>query len=231
MNHSSEVAASVAQPLLRSKELLRTCWNRWLILAGCGISLVTAGSVEAESIWERRNPEHAFLFYDSKARAPGDLLTILISQDTALDHREDRGLKKSSAMSSIFELAAKAGGGFGPHAADSALDLTGDARRQFQGAESFRSQQALTDRVTVTVMEVLPNGNLVLSGRRRIRISGEERDMQISGIARPIDIGPDNSISSRHVADLEITYEAVGASQRFTRQGWMDRGLNRFWPF
>ena len=182
-------------------------------------------------MWEKHTQEHGFLFHDSKARATGDLLTVLVSQDTALGHTEDRGMKKSSGLSGVLDFAGKAAGGFGEQGADAALDLSNTSDRKFSGAESFTSSQALNDRVTVTVMDVLPNGNLVISGRRRIRIAGEERDMLLSGIVRSFDIGPDNSISSRSVAELEITYESAGASQKFTRQGWLNRHMNTIWPF
>lgn len=211
------------------KEIMHTK-IRSLLLTGVTL-LVPISTVHGESLWARRTPEHAFLFHDAKARAAGDLLTILISQDTALDHKEDRGMSKSSSLSSVLDLAGKMGGGFGAHEADAALDASNSAGRKFNGAESFRSEQALTDRVTVTVMQVLPNGNLVVSGHRMIQVAGEQRELVLCGTVRSVDIGPDNSISSRDVADLEITYESAGTGQTFTRQGWLGRRMNRVWPF
>lgn len=202
-------------------------------LAACSLAawllLVSSGS--GESLWQKRSEDHAFLFYDAKARKPGDLLTILVSQDTALDRKEDRGMSKSTKANGLFDFGASASGGFAAQAADAAMNLTNSSDRQFEGAESYRSEQALNDRVTVTVIDVLPNGNLVVSGRRRVRVSGEEQDMLLTGVIRAVDIGPDNSISSRQVAELEITYATAGASQRFTRQGWLGRGVNAVWPF
>ncbi|MCA9032523.1 MAG: flagellar basal body L-ring protein FlgH, partial [Planctomycetaceae bacterium] len=113
--------------------------------------LTLVAPLRAESIWNRHTQEHGFLFYDAKAREVGDLLTIVISQDTALDHKEDRGMSKSSGIGGLFALAGKAGGGFGSQGADTSLDLTNETDRSFKGAESFRSEQALTDRITVSV--------------------------------------------------------------------------------
>ncbi|MCA8992343.1 MAG: flagellar basal body L-ring protein FlgH [Planctomycetaceae bacterium] len=193
--------------------------------------LLSIPSLQAESIWQRHTQEHGFLFYDAKARDVGDLLTVVISQDTTLGHREDRGMSKSSGIGGVFALAGKAGGGFGTQGADTSLDLSNESDRNFKGAESFSSEQALTDRVTVSVVAVMPNGNLVLSGTRTIQVAGEVRTMNVSGSVRAIDVGPDNTVVSRSVADLQITYDAVGPGKKFTRQGWFERCMNRVWPF
>jgi flagellar L-ring protein precursor FlgH len=72
---------------------------------------------------------------------------------------------------------------------------------------------------------------MVISGRRCLSIAGEQRTLIVSGVVRPIDLGPDNKISSRYVADLKTVYEGEGSSKRFTRQGWMSRAANKVWPF
>lgn len=194
--------------------------------------LATMHSVaSAESLWKKRTSGHAFLFVDSKARKAGDLLTVIVSQDTDVNSEEDRGMGKSSEATATSSLTSEAGGGFGTQAANAALDFSNRSGRKFDGNSSFRSNQAFTDRMTVTVMDVLPNGNLIVSGKRRVRVAGDETTLLLTGVVRAIDIGPDNTVSSRSISELRLLYEPAGPNQRFTRQGWLGRISNRIWPF
>ncbi len=189
------------------------------------------GVAQAESLWKKRSPEHASLFIDSKARRVGDLLTIVVAQDTDVNSQEARGMDKASEANGTFSLESEAGGGFGVQASNAALDISKNSSRRFDGNSSFRSNQAFTDRMTVAVMDVLPNGNMVVSGQRRVRVAGDERTLVLTGIVRAIDVGPDNTVSSRFISELRLLYEGAGPNQRFTRQGWFGRVTNKIWPF
>ena len=83
----------------------------------------------------------------------------------------------------------------------------------------------------MTVVDVLPNGNLVVEGTRRIAVQGDVRDIRLTGIVRQYDILPGNRVPSYLVADLRLTFDAQGAEQAFTSQGWLSRRFNRYWPF
>jgi flagellar L-ring protein FlgH len=196
----------------------------------CGL-LAASGDVSADSLWRRRDPQQAFLFEDSRARRPGDLLTLIINESTEVDNREDKGLNKSSGASMKFDLATAASGGFSNQAASAELDGNMANNRKFSGGATYRNSRELLDRITVTVVQVLPNGNLVFSGERKTTIAGELRCLRISGVARPVDIGPDNTISSRFIANMRTVYEDAGEERRFTRQGWLGRKMNKIWPF
>ncbi|MEW4490310.1 flagellar basal body L-ring protein FlgH [Thalassoglobus sp. JC818] len=185
----------------------------------------------AQSIWMRRTDDHAYLFYDTRARNVGDLVTVLVSQETDLDSREDRRMNKETESSGFFGFDFKTGGGLGANAADAAMDFQVSSEREFDGQSDYRNSQELTDRMTATVTSVFPNGNMVISGRRETMIAGESRFVTLSGIIRPIDLRPDNSIHSQFIADFQLVYDGDGASQSFTRQGWFARKVNHLWPF
>lgn len=185
----------------------------------------------ADSLWRKRCPRRAYLVDDSRARRTGDLLTIIVSESTTVSNREDKGLSKSSGASGLFDLSAASGGGFGISAADGNLAFNKSTNRNFDGEASYQNSQRFADRMTVTVTGVTSEGNLILEGTRSIQIAGEFRTLNVSGIVRPIDIGPDNTVTSHFVANLTATYEGDGPERRFTRQGWLGRGMNRVWPF
>lgn len=219
-------------PVISSRFVLQWCFRqrKWL----CLCLLLSGGifaSAHGENLWKKRKDRHAFLYMDSKARAVGDLITVVVSEDTDVDTREGRGAAKSSTANAGLTFVGGTGGGLGAQAADGSLDVDKSSSRSFDGESSFRSNAAITDRMTVTVMDVLPNGNMVLSGKRTVRVAGDQRTLILTGIVRAIDLGPDNTVNSRLIAELKLMYEPAGPSQRFARQGWFGRVANKIWPF
>lgn len=201
------------------------------IVCGCAALLISGSAVRGESLWQKRTPERGFLFYDSKARNIGDNVTVVIAQNTDVANKEGRNLQKATTTRGSFDVAGQADGGFGDQDAKAGLDLNATSSRKFDGGATYSAAQEFTDRMTVTVMDVLPNGNMVISGQRRLRVAGEERTLLLSGVIRGLDIGPDNTIHSRYISELRLDYETGGPSQKFTRQGWLGRAVNAVWPF
>lgn len=196
------------------------CWT-------CCFLLCLSSTTHAQSLWAHRVPERVFLFSDVAARKVGDLVTIVISESTDVANRDQRQLDKSAETKFGFDFAS--GGDLGEGTGN--LEINKDSSRKFDGSSQFSVQQDFADRITVQVLDVLPNGNLVLGGRRKRLISGEERILVISGIARNMDISPDNTIRSQHIANFQIAYEGDGPQSSFTTQGWAGRVLNKIWPF
>ena len=201
-----------------------------MIVIAAGMS-VAPQDATGDSLWKKRDPQRAYLFYDSRARNVGDLLTLIISEASEVENSENRSMDKNSSNGASADYAAGSSGGLATQAANASLDFASSAKRAFSGKANYRDSREYTDHITVTVVDVLPNGNLVISGRRCLSIAGEQRTLVISGVVRPIDLGPDNKISSRYVADLKTVYEGEGTSKKFTRQGWFSRAANRVWPF
>ncbi|MCR9200968.1 MAG: flagellar basal body L-ring protein FlgH [Planctomycetaceae bacterium] len=185
----------------------------------------------ADSLWKRRSPRRCYLVDDSRAKRPGDLLTIIVSEATTVSNREGKGLSKETSANGVFNLAAASGGGFGVSAADASLDFSKSTGRTFDGAANYQNSQRFTDRVTVTVTGLTSQGDLIVEGTRNIQIAGEFRTLHVAGIVRAIDIGPDNQVSSQLVANMSAVYESRGPERAFTRQGWLGRGMNKIWPF
>ncbi len=204
------------------------------LLAVCGpfvLGLWGAEAAHAESLWKRHQPEQGLLFYDTQARRVGDLLTVVVREDSNVRNQDNRGLGKKTSMKSLLKFGAKSDGGFATQASEGEMDSALESNRNFDGKSSFRSQRAFDDRVTVTVIDVLPNGNLVFRGCRKILIEGDQRTLVVTGIVRPFDVSADNTVNSRLVSDLHMNYEGDGAEEGFIRQGWLGRSANKVWPF
>jgi flagellar L-ring protein precursor FlgH len=185
----------------------------------------------ADSLWERRTRNHAFLVADSPYYEVGDLLTIIINESTDVDNRESRNLKKSSNASVGANVNGQSSEGFADQAASASLEASSESEREFDGEAKFTSAREFTDRISVTVREVQPNGNLLVAGEREVGVDGDARKLSVSGIVRRRDIRPDGTIDSRSMAFPKVHYVGSGVEQRFTHQGWLSRRLNKLWPF
>lgn len=198
------------------------------------LTLITAGSalrVSADSHWDNRRPGRAFLFRDSKARCVGDQLVVHIVEDTAVTNRENRQLDRATDNQGGFNFSGEADGGFGEQGASTDVELGANSDRSFGGTATFRSSREIEDSLSVVVTEILPSGSLVIEGRTDIVVGDEHRTMRISGVIRPIDIGPDNAITSDFITDLQLQYEGEGSDSRTMRQGWWSRRLGWLSPF
>jgi flagellar L-ring protein precursor FlgH len=105
------------------------------------------------------------------------------------------------------------------------------ADSKFQGTADFSSDRSMTDRITVTVHDVLPNGNLVLLGTRLRNTQGNMQVVCISGIVRPSDITFSNTILSEQVADFHLVTVVKGPENNSTEPNWLGCMLNKLLPW
>ncbi|HDG98416.1 MAG TPA: flagellar basal body L-ring protein FlgH, partial [Desulfobacterales bacterium] len=101
----------------------------------------------------------------------------------------------------------------------------------FDGSGSTSRDETMTASITARVVEVLPNGNLYIRGTRQIKVNNEVQYITLSGLIRPYDISPDNTVLSSYIADAKIEYTGKGAVSDKQRPGWLMRLLDYVWPF
>lgn len=200
------------------------------LLVAFSLPLVSSAAW-ADSLWERRTPQAAYLFVDTRARLVGDLLTVIVSENTGVGNRDKREMNKDSNAGGIFKFAGQTSAGSLSRSATVDFDAQGSATRGFKGESEYTSDQRFLDRMTLSVVDVYPNGNLAVQGFRQRLVSREVRTLRLTGIVRPQDIGPGNSIQSQFIANLQITYGGEGPQSRFTNQNWLSRFINVLWPF
>jgi len=204
------------------------CHSR--ILVGVSILLLAASVAEGGSIWAKGLARTRRLYSDDTARNVGDSLTILIEEEVKIENETTRKMDKSSARSGkgsgTVDLGNMVNWLKGRIWKLPNVDLSATAANKFDGKAEFEDEKKITDKITVTVEDVLPNGNLVVLGRRERGISGDKQTVRVSGIVRPSDIAFTNEVSSKKVADFKMVYEARGQENYFTRPGWLARILN-----
>jgi len=198
-------------------------------------ALVAAGPIRAGSIWDRAGRRARMMYTDDTARDVGDNLTVVINERSVIENESSRSMNKKSSrdakMDGTLDLANVVGT-VGHHIFDfPKLGFSSSAETKFDGAADYDSDRSLTDKITVTVEDVLPNGNLVVLGTRQRATAGDVQVVQVSGIVRPSDIAFDNTVNSERVAEFRVTYKQLGRENRFTKPGWVARILNFLNPF
>lgn len=187
------------------------------IAVAASIALGAPGGVGAASLWN----SSASMYADNKARTVGDLVTlIIVERAQATQSAQTRTGSDGKVQVGPISLAdivpvippISAGG------SDSA---------SAQGSTTRGG--TLNARMTAKVVEVLPNGNLVIEGRQTIIVNKEEQVIVVSGQVRPKDVAPDNTVLSTFVADATISYEGTGPIGEKQNPGLLTRIFN--WLF
>jgi flagellar L-ring protein precursor FlgH len=100
-----------------------------------------------------------------------------------------------------------------------------------KGTGAADQQASLTGSVAVAVVEVMPNGNLVLRGEKQLALTEGTEVIQVAGIIRPDDVSPSNTVQSKRLANAQISYRGTGDLANATRAGWGTSALLKLWPF
>jgi len=157
-------------------------------------------------------------FEDPRARRVGDVITIRLQEAFNATKTASTQTQKDSSTA----VTAPVFGGKLPIGGDTTLD----AKRAFKGNGTTSQQNALTGSITAVVTEVLPNGNLLISGERALQLNQGEEFVRVAGVVRPFDVQNDNSVTSDRIADARISYNGRGVVDASNRQGWLSRFFN-----
>lgn len=166
------------------------------------------------------------LFEDRRARFVGDTITINIAEKTQASKKSDTKAERSQTMEAsvptMIGLPLK-----------SVLGTTLDASssNKFGGKGENSSTNDFTGTITVTVIEVMPNGNLLVSGEKQMGLKEGEEFIRFSGIVNPNTITSANTVQSTQVADARMEFKANGFVDSAQIMGWLARFFLSFLPF
>jgi len=187
------------------------------------------------------------LFEDPRARNVGDTLTITLNERTSANRSSNAAAEKTATadvtadLSSLSNVAGVVKGlpGAGlarslanraTAAGNAANGLSADSTLEFGGKGSSSAQNAFTGTITATVLEVLPNGNLVVAGEKQVAVSSEEEVIRVSGVVNPSDLVR-NAVTSSKMADLRLEYRGRGFGDDANSPGWLTSVLLKLSPF
>ncbi len=180
------------------------------------------------SLWINK---HASMFEDSKAAYVGDTVVVDIVENSSSSMDVNTESSRVSSMGIGMPTLNHWGGKIINPGADLTQMLKTDFSSNFEGeGKSDRSGQ-VTASIAARITEALPNGNLVLYGRRAVKVNNEVQYITVSGIARPQDISAGNRIKSTALADSQIEYYGKGALADKQKPGWGTRLIENIWPW
>ena len=166
------------------------------------------------------------LFEDRRARYVGDTMTIAISEATTASTKSNTNASKTTAISASVPTVSGL-----PGKSLQGLALDANSSNSLAGKGDAAANNVFTGTITVTVIEVLPNGNLLVSGEKQVSIGAGTEYIRISGIVNPYFINAANTIGSGNVADARIEYKESGVISEAQVMGWLSRFFLSFLPF
>lgn len=160
------------------------------------------------------------LFETPRARHVGDIITVILLEKTdAQKKASTRGQKNDTLKMTNKTFFGRPISMFGGYS----FDFDMDSRRQFDGTGQEIQNNKLFGSISLTVSKVLSNGNMMVQGEKWYKINQGDEYIRLSGIIRPQDIKPDNTIVSDRIANARIAYGGVGELNNMNAQGWFSR--------
>ena len=214
----------------------------------CVAAIATGASqAQANSLWVKAGNTEQSMFADKVARGIGDILTIVVDENTTVNQsallrtydNSQGGFGIFPALNATLQgflqampgLVSKATGN--SVAADDITIPTLDfaTSGKWNGGGETKNILTVSNRTAVTVVDVLPNGNLVIEGAKIIRTNQEDQYAYLRGVVRPVDIEADNTISSTKIADAQVEFIPAGELTEAQKKGWLLRAWDKVKPF
>ena len=167
-------------------------------------------------------------FEDITARQVGDLLTVILDEQTDATKQASTGITKENSTS----ISAPTILGQDISLNGNPLSTSLESANDFAGKADSSQSNKLQGSITVTVSQVLPNGNLRVQGEKWIAINQGDEYVRLRGIVRQVDITPNNTVLSTQIGNAQIAYRGKGTPAEANSMGWLARFFNTpIWPF
>jgi len=166
------------------------------------------------------------LFEDRRARLVGDTLTINLVERNAAQKASNASATRGSSMSGGINVAAKV-----PLSGLSGMSIDAGVDSDFTGKGAAAANNAFNGTIAVTVIEVYPNGNLLVSGEKQLAINQGNEYIRFSGVINPNTVTTANTVQSTQVADARIEYKGSGYIDESQTMGWLQRFFLLLLPF
>ncbi|AIF98110.1 MULTISPECIES: flagellar basal body L-ring protein FlgH [Alteromonas] len=166
------------------------------------------------------------LYSDVTARRVGDIITVALSESTSASKSADTTTAKDSSVNldTITGL-----GGQAVNIGGQSIQLGIGSSSDFSGDSAANQSNSLSGAISVTVVDVLPNNNLVIRGEKWLTLNHGDEYIRLTGIIRPADISPENEIVSTKVANARIQYSGTGSFARAQERGWLTKFFDSTW--
>ena len=177
------------------------------------------------------SPQASDLYRDRRAHTVGDIVLVEIVETTSAKNKAKTDTKRDSSVKgtigSLFSVADWMK--FTAPGASEALNVS--LTNDYKGEGETKRDSYVTATISARVIDVTMDGNLIIQGYREVRINNETQFIVISGLVRPDDVSPSNSVKSTHIANARIELSGEGSVSDKQQPGWLARGMDLLWPF
>jgi len=197
-----------------------------------GLALMTAPlcNLSADSLWNQGLSRN--ICADKKAQAVGDILTILIQENNGATRQNNTTTSKKASLNAAIASILYSPTATGLLSKKGTLPVINyNSDSEFNGGGSINNAETITAQVSVKVVDVLPNGNMVVEGQLHTAFSGEKQDAIVRGTVRPDDVMANNTLYSYNIADATIQFMSKGTITDAQRKGWLTRVWDKMSPF
>lgn len=168
------------------------------------------------------------LYSDNKARHEGDIITVVLREKTQASKNAKTESKKDSNVA-IDPLSI---GGRNASIGGNVLQLGSSSSQDFKGDAKANQSNSLVGDISVNVLQVMSNGNLVIRGEKWLTLNTGKEYIRLTGVIRPQDVDVNNTVESTKIANARIEYSGTGAHHGGQSPGWLTRFFNGpLWPF
>ena len=172
------------------------------------------------------------LYSDVTGRRVGDIITVVLRENTTATKSASTNLQRNTDIT-IDPVTGPGGDGlsFGLPGRDT-LQLDLSSSNGFQGDSAANQSNNLVGNISVTVIQVMANNNLVVRGEKWLTLNSGDEYIRLTGIVRPADINPANEVLSTRIANARIQYSGTGSFSQSQQQGWLGKFFaSKYWPF
>jgi len=171
-------------------------------------------------------PGRTSLYDDRRALSVGDTITIVIEENTTAS----KATSAKAARAGNTDLTVPTIAGV-PFTGLQGTEVAANSNTTFSGSGDAKSNNLFRGNLAVTVIEVYPNGNLLVSGEKQVTINQGTEFIRFSGVVNPVNVTAINTVSSTRVADARIEYRGNGYINEAQTMGWLSRVFMTVWPF
>ena len=190
--------------------------------------LFCTGGLPADSLWTETSISP---LADRRALAVGDLLSVIVQENNSATKNQTKKTQKESSIDasvnqSLFKpqnMQFMTKGGMFP-------GMNASSKTDFNGGGQVQHSDSINSRFTVRVVDALPNGNLLIEGRRSTSFSGEGQTIVLRGTVRRVDVTADNTILSHQLADLALRFDGSGSVNDSQKRGWFGKVWDKVNP-
>jgi flagellar L-ring protein FlgH len=182
------------------------------------------------AIWPGERSTNAF-FSDLRANRIGDIITVKIMEATQSNEKATTDLKRTGTTNLGVPNFLGLETNKYPSSITPSSMINSSVQNDFKGEGETTRNGSMVATISAKVVEVMPNGNLAIEGKREISLNNERKEILLQGLVRPKDIAADNSVFSTQIADAKVILTGIGVVGEKQAPGWLARVFDVVWPF